>query len=209
MTTADARRVAPSPRVSASLWSVDRASLDDVAERLVGAGLRSWHWDFADGTLGPAGGFEAVEGRRIAELTGLSSDVHLMMDDPRDAVTEWAEFCEIVTVHYESPHWREAVTLIEGAGARAAVAVSPGAEADVDELAGYGILVMSVRPGHAGETFDDGCLQRIGDFAGHDLLGIDGSLTPERAALAVARGATWLVSGTSLVADPGAWLNRG
>jgi len=193
------------PRVTASLWSVPRARVDAEAARIAGTGIHAWHWDHADGTLGPAGGFSADDARRIADATGVASEAHLLMEDPRTAVAQWAPFCELVVVHRESPHWREAVRLVVEHGAQAAVALSPGTPIVRDELGGLGALVMSVEPGHAGGAYDEGCPERVAALAGHGLVGVDGSLTPARAAELVAHGATWLVSGTSLVAAPEHW----
>lgn len=195
-------------RVAASLWSVPRADLEREATRLAAAGLRSWHWDRADGSMGAAGGFTAAEALSLAELSGLSSEAHLMLANPLDELDEWLAFCDRVVVHLESHDVEVALTRTVAAGRRAAVAYSPGwplgghpPHADADAL------VMSVIPGHGGGAFLPGSLERIAELAArYPSVGVDGGVTASLAADAITAGATWIVSGTALLADPRAFL---
>lgn len=195
-------------RLAGSLWSVPTETVRSEAARLAEAGLTVWHWDRADGTLGPAGGFSAETAREIAEATGIRSEAHLMLIDPRDELNAWTAFAELVVVHVESPHWREAVDRIRASGARAGVAVSPGS-AVPDELAGdLAVLVMTVAPGNAGTGFLEDRLPLLEEVARHPLRGIDGSADLARGRTAQSHGANWIVSGTALTSatDPHAWL---
>lgn len=195
------------PRVSASLWSVPVADLDREALRLADAGLRTWHWDRADGTLGPAGGFTAAEARRLAELTGLASEAHLMLADPLAELDEWIEFCEVVVVHASCSGAAEALERVAAAGRRGALAFSPGDPLEQHAASGIDALVMSVDPGHGGATFLPESLDRIAQLApGRERVGVDGGVTADLARDARSAGATWIVSGTALLADPPAFL---
>lgn len=195
-------------RIAGSLWSVAAADVRDEADRLVAAGLKVWHWDHADGSLGPAGGFSAAAAREIAEATGIRSEAHLMLADPRPELDEWLAFAELVVVHVESPYWREAVDRVREAGRRAGIAVSPGSAVPPDLADDLAVLVMTVAPGQAGTGFLQERLPALEDVARQPLRGIDGSVDLERAASARAYGANWLVSGTALTSapDPRAWL---
>lgn len=196
-------------RIAGSLWSVRAEHLAREAARLVDAGLEVWHWDRADGTLGPAGGFHANEARALAEATGIASEAHLMLADPLAELDEWIAFAELVVVHAESPLWREAVDRIIDAGRRAGVAVSPSSGLPVGLDPGLAVLVMTVAPGHAGGGFLEGRLDVLADTGSHALRGVDGSVDHRRAVRAREHGANWIVSGTALTSapDPRAWLD--
>ncbi|QZY52958.1 beta/alpha barrel domain-containing protein [Leucobacter tenebrionis] len=199
-------------RVAASLWSVAPPELESVSRRLVDDGLARFHWDHADGTIGPAGGFTPAEARRLG--AGAAAEAHLMHRDPRPAIAEWAEFCDAVAVHVSEPHWRECFGLIRGHGALPVAAVSSfdelRAAADAEDPLASGALVMTIRPGHAGSAFDPASYDLVAEASrlGFGRVGVDGSVTEERAARLVDRGANWIVSGTSLVGadDRAAWI---
>jgi ribulose-phosphate 3-epimerase len=204
---------------------VPRERWEGEAQRLADAGLGVWHWDHSDGTIGPAGGFDPADAARLTADTGCRAEAHLMALDPRPLIAEWAAFCELIVVHSESPFASESVRLIRSHGVRAAIAVSADTGdgfLSTGDVPGSvdGVLVMSVAPGHAGAAFRETAINRIAGVAAsatalfprgpRPLVGIDGSVTPERAHRAAAAGADWIVSGTSLVSasDPAAWLRE-
>ncbi len=195
-------------RVAGSLWSVPPEELEEEATRLADAGLDVWHWDCADGTIGPAGGFTPDAARRLAAATGLRSEAHLMLADPRPHIDAWTSFCELVVVHVESPHWREAVALVHAAGQRAGLAISPMGDVPTDLHPELAILVMTVTPGNAGTGFLADRLDILDGLGAHRLRGVDGSINVARAIDAHRHGANWIVSGTSLAGapDPREWL---
>jgi ribulose-phosphate 3-epimerase len=128
-----------------------------------------------------------------------------MLADPLPELDDWLVFCELVVVHASSPSATEALARIAAAGVRGALAFSPGET--LDSVPDVDALVMSVEPGHGGSLFLPGTLPRIAELASrHDRVGVDGGVTAERAADARAAGATWIVSGTALLADPAAFL---
>jgi ribulose-phosphate 3-epimerase len=196
-------------RIAGSLWSVPAESVRSTAAGLAESGLTVWHWDRADGTLGPAGGFSAETAREIAEATGIRSEAHLMLADPRDELDAWTAFAELVVVHVESPHWGEAVDRIRESGVRAGVAISPGSAVPDGLAHDLAVLVMTVEPGNAGTGFLADRLSLLGHVADHPLRGIDGSVDLARGRTARDLGANWIVSGTALTGatDPRAWLD--
>lgn len=195
-------------RIAGSLWSVPAENRSSEASRLVAAGLDVWHWDRADGTLGRAGGFSAQAAREIATATGIRSEAHLMLADPRAEIDEWTAFAELVIVHLESPHWRESVDHIRAAGVQAGVAVGPGSALPDDLDKDLAVLVMTVAPGQAGTGFLPHRLAVLGQATDHPLRGVDGSVDLEHGRSAQDHGANWLVSGTALTSadDPHGWL---
>lgn len=195
-------------RIAGSLWSVPRSDLRAEAERLVAAGLRVWHWDRADGSLGPAGGFSAAQAAEIGAATGIRSEAHLMLTDPRPELAAWTAFAELVVVHAESPHWRESVDMIRTHGANAGVAVSPASTIPEDLGEDLAVLIMTVAPGNAGAGFLADRLALLHELSSHPLRGVDGSVDLDRGREALSLGANWLVSGTALTnaGDPGSWM---
>lgn len=196
-------------RIAGSLWSVPPGEQDAQSERLSSAGLKLWHWDCSDGTIGPAGGFTAGDAERIAVSTGARSEAHLMLADPRPAIAAWARFAELIVVHAESPHWRESVDQIRSAGAQPGVALSPGFPVrDIDLEPDLAVLLMTVAPGNAGSLFLESRLSELDRYRHHTLRGVDGSVDLRRSRAAIAEGANWVVSGTALThaQDPARWL---
>ncbi|MDZ8274789.1 hypothetical protein R2Q81_02385 [Microbacterium aquimaris] len=197
-----------SVRVAGSLWSVATGELSAEADRLAAAGLSVWHWDRADGSFGPAGGFSSETARELTRRTGLAAEAHLMLADPLPEIEEWAAFCEVIVVHAESRVWREAHDRIRKWGVRPGLAISPTDEVPSDLGADVAVLVMTVAPGEAGSGFLEHRLPLLGAVSALPLRGVDGSVDAERGMRALSRGANWLVSGTALTRapDPDAWL---
>ncbi|MFK4760097.1 hypothetical protein ACI3KS_04090 [Microbacterium sp. ZW T5_45] len=196
-------------RVAGSLWSVPPAKVRSEASRLVTAGLGVWHWDRADGSLGPAGGFTARDAHEITASTGARSEAHLMLADPRPELDDWLAFSELVIVHVESTYWRESVDHIRTSGARAGIAIGPDSELPQGLDADLAVLIMTVAPGNAGTGFRTDRLPLLELARRQPLRGVDGSVDGERSRSARAHGANWVVSGTALTTakDPSAWLN--
>ncbi|MCR1984343.1 hypothetical protein NSA53_19105 [Cellulosimicrobium cellulans] len=196
-------------RVAASFWSTPRDRVAAEADRLARAGLRTVHWDHTDGRFAAAGGFTAAEAADVTAGSGLAAEAHLMVEEPLREVDRWTDFCELVVVHAGTRGWRAALDRVRARGARAGVALSPGTGVPSVEP-GTDVLVMSITPGEAGSAFQVDALTTVQQVvgAGHDV-GLDGGVTREIAPRALDAGATWLVSGTDLVAseDPRGWLS--
>jgi ribulose-phosphate 3-epimerase len=199
---------APRTRVAASFWSTPRDRVAAEADRLARAGLRTVHWDHTDGRYAAAGGFTAAEAAAVTAGSGLGAEAHLMVEEPLNEVDRWTDFCELVVVHAGTRDWRAALDRVRARGARAGVALSPGVEAPEVEP-GTDVLVMSITPGEAGSTFQVDALTIVGQVTGPGhAVGLDGGVTRAIVPRALHAGATWLVSGTDLVAseDPHGWL---
>ncbi|MGN6238883.1 MAG: hypothetical protein ACTHNI_03985 [Cellulosimicrobium cellulans] len=199
---------APRTRVAASFWSTPRDRVAAEADRLARAGLRTVHWDRTDGRYAAAGGFDAAEAAAVTAGSGLAAEAHLMVEEPLGEVDRWTDFCELVVVHAGTRDWRAALDRVRARGARAGVALTPGVGVPEVEP-GTDVLVMSITPGHAGSTFQVDALATVGEVTGPGrAVGLDGGVTRSIVPQALRAGATWLVSGTDLVAseDPHGWL---
>lgn len=203
-----------SPRLAPSILDSDLANLAAQVELLERAGVEVVHIDVMDGRFVPniSIGIPVVASLRRA--TTLTLDVHLMIEDPENYVTEFVEAgADIVTVHPEStPHVHRALDRIHDAGAQAGLALNPGTPLvhalellPVLDL----VLIMSINPGFGGQAFKLEALPRLAalrsaiDRSGRDIaLEVDGGINLNTLADAVEAGAELLVSGSAIFRHP-------
>ena len=113
---------------------------------------------------------------RACATTGMTMDVHLMVDNPREQIAHLAPFSDILTFHYEATsnadECIELAKLINSFGKKAGIAIKPKTDISVLEpLLEYfnHFLVMSVEPGLAGQTFLPETLGKLKDL--NEMLG--------------------------------------
>ncbi len=199
-----------SPRIAPSVLSADFARLGEEVRAAAAAGADWLHVDVMDGhfvpniTIGPAV-VAAIRGE-----TSLPLDVHLMITDPGRYVAAFVRAgANWLSVHQETcTALREVVAEIHALGARAAVAINPDTpvEAIGDAMPEIDmLLIMSVHPGFAGQSFIGGSLAKLREAARlRDRLGasflieVDGGITTENAGDAAAAGADVIVAGTAI-----------
>ena len=195
-------------RIAPSILAADFANLGSEMAEVSTADLL--HVDVMDAhfvpnlTLGPA----VVE--RLAEVSPLPLDLHLMIEDPDRWAPRYAELGAMsVTFHFEAARdAMQCVADIKSTGARAAVAIKPDTPADaVMNLIEHVdmVLVMTVEPGFGGQSFMPETLPKLtalmaaAEQAGTALwLQVDGGINVETAPIAVAAGADTLVAGVSI-----------
>ena len=197
-------------RVAPSILSADFAHLGDAVRAVGEAGADYIHIDVMDGhfvpniTIGPA---------VVKALRGYSDkpfDVHLMIGPADPYIGAFADAgADIITVHPEAgPHLHRTLQLIASKGCKAGVALNPGTPAEAVDCVLDGldlVLVMSVKPGFAGQSFIDGVRDKIKalrakiDATGRPIeLEVDGGINAEIAPRAVAVGANVLVAGSAV-----------
>lgn len=172
-------------------------------------GISMIHVDIMDGLYVEkiAGGINELA--KIRTNTNAHLHVHLMTESPsiwaRDAINAGADTIIIST---NTSGVRDAINVIKNAGKRCGIAVNPETSIDIivpvlkniDE-----VMVMGVKPGAAGQTFDENILQKIRILnytrKKHGLkylISVDGGINPETAKLCWNAGADLLVSGSYL-----------
>jgi ribulose-phosphate 3-epimerase len=194
--------------LSAGILGADLLHLAADLDRLEAAGVRLLHVDVMDGvfcpqmTVGPA--FVA------ALATRFPIDAHLMIDEPLEKVDAYVEAgARIVTFHVEATrHPHRVLQRLAGRGVIRGVALNPGTPVGViepllDEL--ELVLVLSVNPGWAGQTFIPAAAARLAAVrelvADRDILvGIDGGVTRENVSDVAALGTDVVVAGSALFA---------
>jgi ribulose-phosphate 3-epimerase len=177
------------------------------------AGISMIHVDIMDGFYVNriAGGIEELS--KIRTNTKAHLHVHLMTESPsvwaRDAINAGAD---TVILSTNTSGVRDAIKIVKSAGKRCGIALNPDSNIEIltpvlkqiDE-----IMVMSVKPGAAGQEFDERAIQNIKRLhytrKKHGLkyvISVDGGINPETAKLCWDAGADLLVSGSYLAKSP-------
>jgi ribulose-phosphate 3-epimerase len=202
--------VAQNIKISPSILSADFSILGDEIKSLEQAGADLIHVDVMDGhfvqniTMGPP----II--KMIRKCTKLPFDVHLMISPVEKYIKAFAEAgSDIITIHPEATdNLKRAVGTIKSLGKKAGVSLNPKTpiSALMDVINDIDlILIMSVNPGFAGQSFMGEVLPKvtelrklINDKKLRIDIEIDGGINFETAPLAVKAGANILVSGTTI-----------
>jgi ribulose-phosphate 3-epimerase len=207
----------PLPRdlqVAPSILSSDFARLGAQVQEVMDAGARVIHCDVMDGhfvppiTIGPL--IVASLADQVHGAGGLL-DVHLMIEQPERQVAEFVRAgADNITFHEEAtPHVNYTIAHVKDGGCTAGVAITPSTPAEVlrDVASDLDLaLCMSVNPGWGGQAFLPGSpakLERLRHVVGEDaVLEVDGGVDEGTAADVVRGGATLLVAGSAIFAEP-------
>lgn len=157
-----------SPMVLPSVMSADMLHLGDQLGALVDAGCRAIHVDVMDAhfvpnlTVGPD--FARAAAGPIHDAGGLV-DVHLMVERPAGVIPLFAAHADAISVHVEAdPHPHRLLGMIREQGCRAGIALNPGTPVahvvPLADLLDY-VVVMSVNPGYAGQSFIAATPERV------------------------------------------------
>jgi ribulose-phosphate 3-epimerase len=199
--------------LSASVLGADFGRLADHARDALDAGADWLHIDVMDGHFVPNISFGApvMKGlRALATETDTPFDVHLMIEEPDRYLEVFVEAgADVITVHQEAVvHLHRTVHRIKEMGCKAGVALNPATPLstlvdiapDLDLL-----LVMSVNPGFAGQTYIPATTEKLRrarallrEFGSTAVIEVDGGVTPHNAREAVDAGADVLVAASAL-----------
>ncbi len=195
-------------RIAPSILSADFGRLEAEIQSASSADLV--HVDVMDNHFVPNLTLGLPVVKRIAEVSPMPLDVHLMIEDPDAWAPRYAEVgATSVTYHFEAAtNAAQVAKDIRSTGARAAVAIKPAtpAEAVFDLLTVVDmVLVMTVEPGFGGQAFMPHVLPKLALLreaatqAGTDLwLEVDGGISADTISQAVAAGADTLVAGSAV-----------
>jgi ribulose-phosphate 3-epimerase len=197
-------------QIAPSILSADFASLgrDIAAAERGGADLI--HVDVMDGHFVPPITIGPLVVRAIKRIATRTLDVHLMVDDPDRHIDDFvAAGAGMVSVHVETvTHLHRTVSHIKKLGAKAGVVLNPATPASaLEDIAGDVdfVLVMSVNPGYAAQSFIPHTIQKLQRVrallasAGSDApIEIDGGISLANAGEVVAAGASILVAGNAI-----------
>jgi len=204
----DGREIEP------SFYAADFTRLGEQIDVLLAVGCRVFHFDVGDGHFVPPVTIGPVVLRSIAPMihaAGGVIDCHQMVSDPAHHFPEFAESgADSVTFHIETtddPVEVAAAARAHGLAVGVAFnpATSPSQAATAAELAGADmILCMSIEPGYSGQAFMPEAFARIEELAAVvDVpIQVDGGVGESNAKAVRDAGASLLVAGNAVFADP-------
>jgi ribulose-phosphate 3-epimerase len=202
--------VAQNIKISPSILSADFSILGDEIKSLEQAGADLIHIDVMDGHFVPNITMGPPIIKMVRKFTKLPFDVHLMISPVEKYIKAFADAgSDIITIHPEATdNLKRAVSTIKSLGKKAGVSLNPKTpiSALMDVINDIDlILIMSVNPGFAGQSFMSEVLPKVTELRKmiNDKklkidIEIDGGINFETAPLAVKAGANILVSGTTI-----------
>ena len=197
-------------KISPSILSADFSILGDEIKSLEQAGADLIHIDVMDGHFVPNITMGPPIIKMVKKCTKLPFDVHLMISPVEKYIKAFADAgSDIITIHPEATdNLKRAVSTIKSLGKKAGVSLNPKTpiSALMDVINDIDlILIMSVNPGFAGQSFMSEVLPKVTELRKmiNDKklkidIEIDGGINFETAPLAVKAGANILVSGTTI-----------
>jgi ribulose-phosphate 3-epimerase len=200
--------------IAPSVLPADFARLGEEVAALEEAGVDRIQWDVMDGQFVPniTFGPDVIAAARRA--CSVPFEAHLMVRTPELLFREFVDAgVERLIVHAESTlHLHRTLDQVRQVGAAAAVAIVPSTPAvdvryvlDLVDM----VLVMTVNPGFGGQDYIATMepkiaeIRQLVDDGGYDVdVEVDGGISEDTVAGAVAAGANVLVSGSALYRDP-------
>ena len=197
-------------KISPSILSADFGKLGNEIQDLEKAGADFIHIDVMDGhfvpniTIGP----EVIN--KLRKYTSLPFDVHLMISPVDNFIKNFVDAgADIITIHPEATNdLVSSIKKIKSYNIKAGVSLNP--ETLVDKVLPVLnsidlVLVMSVNPGFAGQTFIKETLEKIKILRKmidskkfKTQIEIDGGINFKNGKMAKEAGADILVSGTTI-----------
>ncbi len=201
-------------RIAPSVLSADLGRLAEDMRMLESGGADWIHVDVMDGQFVPNLTFGALLIEALKRMTDLPLDVHLMVLEPERYIEPFVKAgASVFTFHPEATaHVQRHLATVREAGMQAGLALNPGtplsvAEEVVDDI--DLLLIMSVNPGYAGQSYLESAtakIQRARIMLDHHgsgaLLEVDGGISPDTIGAARSAGADTFVAGSAIFSAP-------
>ena len=153
-------------QIAPSILSADFSNLGKEIQQVDKAGADLIHLDVMDGHFVPNLTFGAPIIKSIRPYTKLKFDTHLMMTNPLDFISDFANAgSDYITVHIESENKTEdLISTIRKNGCQVGLSLRP--KTNINKIIPFLpmidlVLVMSVEPGFGGQTFEKEALEKI------------------------------------------------
>ena len=197
--------------IAPSILAADFARLGEEVTDILDAGADTVHFDVMDNHYVPnlsvgASVLRALRGYGVTATV----DVHLMVQPVDRIIGDFIDAgADYITFHPDATDSvRDSIKLIHDSGAKAGLALSPGAPVSelqpvLDDL--DLVLVMSVYPGFGGQSFMPESLDtvravrsRLDETGSRARLEIDGGINVDNVGSAAQAGADMFVAGTAI-----------
>ena len=194
--------------ISASILSADFAQLGKDIQAVTKAGADFIHIDVMDGMFVPNITMGPKIIADIRQYSDLPFDTHLMIQEPQRYIEAFAKAgSDLITVHLEATSDIEgAIKMIRSFNKKVGLSIVPSTPAqhletwyDKIDL----ILVMTVNPGFAGQSFIHSQLEKIREIHTKRTntnmkIFVDGGIDEQTAHLVKQAGADVLVAGSAI-----------
>lgn len=192
-------------KVSVSILS-SSLKASDITKKLDNSLADYIHLDIMDGKFVENKTWTLSEVKKIISYSKLPLDVHLMVNNPKKYVEDYALLnTSYLTFHYEAvKDIDEMIDEIKNYGLRVGISICP--DTDVEVLFPYldkidQVLVMSVVPGKSGQSFMNNALEKINKLRCEidnrnlkTIISVDGGINNETGLLCKENGVDMLVS---------------
>ncbi len=197
-------------KISPSVLAADLSRLCDEVLEIEKAGADMVHLDVMDGMFVTNMSFGNPVIEALRDKTDMVFDVHLMIEAPERYIDRFIDAgADILTFHYEAcADSLAALKHIRERGVKAAISVKPKTPVSaIYDLLEYCdmVLIMTVEPGYGGQSLIPECLDKVATLRaeierrGLDIdIQVDGGINANNAPVAIKKGATVLVAGSSV-----------
>ncbi len=200
--------------IAPSILSADFCQLGQEVADVEVAGADWLHFDVMDNHYVPNLSFGPVVCRSLKKRTKLPIDVHLMTENVDSLIEPFVNAGAYqITFHPDStPHAHRTISTIKNHNIKVGIALNPSLSfSHIEYLLEHVdlVLVMTVNPGFASQTFINAMLPKIEQLRSiidHSQkpirLQVDGGITPATAALCREAGADTFVAGNAVFNTP-------
>ena len=201
-------------KIAPSILSADLANLGAEVDAISRAGADYVHVDVMDGHFVPNLTFGPPVIKAVKACTNLPLDVHLMISNPDQYITTYAEAgSDLIGVHAEAcTHLNRTLQHIVEQGKKASVTLNPHTPLSTIEYVldlVSQVLIMSVNPGFGGQKYIPistekiARLRRMIKSRGLQVdIEVDGGITGQTITPVAQAGANVFVSGTGVFKHP-------
>ncbi len=196
-------------KIAASIIAGDFYNIEKLIKETEEANVDYLHLDVMDGNFVPNITFGVSIAKKIKSITNLPLDIHLMVNNPENYITEVIEYVDILNFHIETVRFpfrfieniKEMIS-IKGLKVKIGIAINPITEINfLRYLRGYvdNILIMTVDPGFFGQKFIQNMLIKISlvreivsDW-GDVFISVDGGINDTNIEKVIEAGANYIV----------------